>query len=429
MTPLYLVAFLSSLGFSVVIPFLVFLVTRYGGNGFVLGAIGAAFWTAQLFGAPWLGALSDRIGRKRVLFYSQLGAMVSWAVFLAALAAPRIELAHLDTTATGAFTLTLPLLLIVLARVTDGVSDGSISVANAYLSDVTSDDERKIVYGRLGAAQSLGFVLGPLISGLLARGDRGVIGVVVLALGLSTIGAMLVHFGLPDVPPRPTTPIELARAGGAKTHKLLGGGCREPMRMPRRGIRAVLAIPELRPMMAIYFLVYLGFSIMTAALPIAAAVDLGWSPLRLGALYTVIAISLVATESLLLPPLARRTSDATLGCAGCVIMMVCYLLMAQRSDAALFTAAIAYGLGNGVMWPSYLALLARTGPKELQGTVQGVGSGTGSLASIVGTLTGGVLFETIGGAAFQVSAVALAAAALVFFAVTARSALRQPVSS
>jgi DHA1 family tetracycline resistance protein-like MFS transporter len=429
-TPLYLIAFLSSLGFSIVIPFLVFLVTQYGGNGFVLGALGAAFWSAQLFGAPWLGALSDRIGRKRVLFFSQLGAMVSWAIFLGALLAPRVELAHIDTRLTGAFTLTLPLVLIMVARASDGLFNGSISVANAYLSDVTTEDQRKVGYARLGAATNLGFVVGPLISGLLARSGRGVIAVVVVAIALSATAAGLVHLRLPGVPAQPATPIEVARAGGVKVHKLLGGGCREHMRTPRRGARAVLAIPELRPMIALYFLVYLGFSMFTAALPIHAATELGWTSSRLGVLYTVIAVSLVATETLVLPRLTRHTSEGILGTVGCAMVMVCYLLMTGRSDAALFTGAILYGLGNGLMWPSYLSLLARTGPRTLQGTVQGVGGGAGSLASILGTLTGGVLFETIGATTFYVSAGALAVATLVFFAVTRETttrALRRPL--
>ncbi len=416
MTPLYLIAFLSSLGFSIVIPFLVFLVTRYGGNGFVLGALGAAFWTAQLFGAPWLGALSDRIGRKRVLFFSQLGAMMSWAIFLGALVAPRIELAHVDARLTGAFVVTLPLVLILLARVSDGLFNGSISVANAYLADVTTEEQRKVGYARLGAATNLGFVVGPLISGLLARDDRGVIIVVLLAIALSGAAAALVRFRLPSVPAHPATPIAVARTGGAKTHKLLGGGCREAMRTPRRGARAVLAIRELRPMIALYFLVYLGFSIFTAALPIYAATELGWSSSRLGLLYTAIAVALVVTESLVLPRLARHTSEGILGTVGCAMVLVCYLLMTGRSDVALFAGAILYGLGNGLMWPSYLALLARTGPRTLQGTVQGVGSGAGSLASILGTLTGGVLFETIGATTFYVSAASLAVATLVFLA-------------
>ncbi|MCW5806070.1 MAG: MFS transporter [Deltaproteobacteria bacterium] len=414
MTALYLIAFLSSLGFSIVIPFLVFLVTSHGGNGFVLGALGAAFWSAQLVGAPWLGALSDRIGRKRVLLFSQLGAMASWTLFLVALAAPNLELARFDTRPTGAFAITLPLALILVARVSDGLFNGSVSVANAYLADLTPDDQRKVAYARLGAATNLGFVVGPLVSGVLARGAHGITIVVLLAFALSAIAAALVRLRLPAVPAKPATPSRVARAGRNRVHKLLGGGCREQLRTPRRGARAVLAIRELRPMLAIYFLVYLGFSILTAALPIYAATDLGWSTGRLGLLYAVIALALVATEALILPPLARRTSGTLLATGGCALLVACYVLMTRRSDAALFAGGLLYGLGNGLMWPSYLALLARTGPPALQGTVQGVGSGVGSLASIGGTISGGVLFELVGPSTFYVPAVALAAATAVF---------------
>lgn len=424
MAALYAIAFLSSLGFSIVIPFLVFLVTRFGGNAFVLGAIGAGFWAAQLVGAPWLGSLSDRLGRKRVLFRSQLGAMSAWSLFLIALFVPRVELAHIATTPTGAFTLTLPLLLISLSRVTDGLFNGSISVANAYMADVTTEDDRKVAFGRLGAATNLGFVVGPMVAGLLARSDAGVIAVVVLALALSTSAAVLVRVRLPAVPPRPGTPVEVARAGGVRAHKLLGGGCPESVRAPRCTPRTVLRIPALRPLMALYFLVFLGFSIFTAALPVHAAADLGWTSSRLGVLYTVLAISLVTTQTLVLPKLARRISGPVLGAAGSAVVAAGYVLLSLRSDAALFAGVICYGAGNGVSWPSYLAMLSRSGPRELQGAIQGVGSSAGSFASIVGTLAGGSLFETIGAATFYVSASALVLAALLFLRGIPASATR-----
>src|SRR5215468_7129524 len=210
MTALYAVAFLSSLGFSIVVPFLVFLVTRFGGNAFVLGAIGAAFWAAQLVGSIWLGALSDRVGRKRVLLRSQLGAMAAWLIFLCALRAPRVELGRVEAAAVGAFTLTLPLALIALARITDGLFNGSISVANAYMADLGDEDERKVGYAHLGAASSFGFVVGPLIAGLIARTEAGMTAVLVLAFALSAIAALLIRFRLPAVPPRPTTAVEVA---------------------------------------------------------------------------------------------------------------------------------------------------------------------------------------------------------------------------
>ena len=138
LVPLVAVNFLSSLGFSVVMPFLVFLVTGLGGNAFVMGVVGASFSLSQLVGAPWLGGLSDRVGRKRVLLYSQLGGLLAWAIFAVALLAPRIELLRVDSRLTGSFVLLLPLALIVVSRATDGLVNGSISVANAYLADVTA---------------------------------------------------------------------------------------------------------------------------------------------------------------------------------------------------------------------------------------------------------------------------------------------------
>ena len=414
MGALYLIGFLSSLGFSIVVPFLVFLVTGYGGNGFVLGAIGAGYWGAQLLGAPWLGALSDRFGRKRVLLRSQLGAVGAWLIFLAALTAPRVELARIDTVVTGAFTLTLPLLLIAVSRATDGLFNGSISVANAYVSDVNRDDDRRVAFARLGAATNLGFVVGPVFAGLLAHRPGGAFVVVGLALALSSTAAVLVRFRVAEVSPRATTPAEVDHAACVDVHKLLGGGCRDEAPTPRRGVRDVLAVPALRPLIALYFLVFLAFSIFTATFPIHAAVGAGWSSERLGALFTVLSLALVATQTALLPRLSRWTSAPVLGLAGCAVLVAAYVLLSHRTDVALFAGAILYGVGNGIMWPSYLSLLSGAAPPQLQGTVQGVGSGAGSLASIVGTLTGGTLFELIGGATLYVSASVVGIAGLLF---------------
>ena len=187
MSALYAIAFLSSLGFSIVVPFLVFLVLRLGGNGFVLGAIGAAFWAAQLVGASWLGALSDRVGRKRVLFRSQLGAIAGVAHAPRRAAGPAARTGTRHEPRHGRVHAELAARPARAARMTDGLFNGSISVANAYMADVTKDDDRKIGFARLGVANNLGFVLGPSIAGLLARSDVGIIAVVLLALALSAI--------------------------------------------------------------------------------------------------------------------------------------------------------------------------------------------------------------------------------------------------
>jgi MFS family permease len=416
MTALYAVAFLSSLGFSIVVPFLVFLVTRFGGNAFVLGAIGAAFWAAQLVGSLWLGALSDRIGRKRVLLRSQLGAMAAWLIFLGALHAPRVELGRVEARAVGAFAVTLPLALIALARITDGVFNGSISVANAYLADLAAGDERKLGYARLGAASSFGFVVGPVIAGLIARTEAGMTAVIALAFVLSAIAALLIRVRLPAVPPRPSTAIEVVRSGGDRVHKALGGGCPEAVRHPRWRVRAVLAIPALRPMIALYFLIYFAFSIYVTALPIHAVADVGCRATQLARVYVTLALMLAVTERFVLPRIVRRLATPVIAAAGCSLLVAAYLLISRSSEAALIAAAALYGVGNGLMWPSYLVMLSRSGPANHQGSIQGVGSSAGSLASILGTVTGGVLFVTIGVATFYVSAVVAGVATCMFAA-------------
>ncbi|MFT3696443.1 MAG: MFS transporter [Kofleriaceae bacterium] len=409
MTPLYVIGFLSSLGFSIVIPFLVFLVTRFGGNAFVLGAIGAAFSAAQFFGSSWLGPLSDRIGRKRVLVRCQIGALAAWAIFLVAVYIPRTALFDVDTGLTGAFTLTVPLLLIALSRVTDGLFNGSVSVANAYVADATSGPAQKVAFGRLAIANNLGFVTGPALAGLIARTNGGIVVIVATALLLSASAAALAKFRLPEATPTPTpdaTP---------QTTAVLGTGCRAAVKHPPSRWRLLFDSRELLKLIAIYFLVFLGFSMFASTLPVHAEQDLHWQSSELGILFTVLAGALVVTEWLLLPWFAKHVRDAWLGAVGSLIVAISYALMATHSSIALYTGAVCYGVGNGLSWPSYLAMLARSGSPSQHGMIQGIGSSAGSIASVVGMLASGVMFEAIGASTFFISAGALAITTAIFF--------------
>ncbi|MEM1348117.1 MAG: MFS transporter, partial [Myxococcota bacterium] len=83
--PILSVQFIGTLGLSIALPFLVFLVTDLGGATWTYGVLGATYSTFQLFGAPALGKLSDRVGRRRILIVSQAGTMFAWLIFLGAL--------------------------------------------------------------------------------------------------------------------------------------------------------------------------------------------------------------------------------------------------------------------------------------------------------------------------------------------------------
>jgi MFS family permease len=140
--PILLVNFVGTLGFSIVLPFLVFLVTKFGGNAIVYGLLAATYPAFQLIGAPVLGRWSDIFGRKKVLLLSNVGTSVGWILFLFALSLPSEKSFSIDIYFLGTFVINIPLLVLFLARAIDGITGGNISIANAYLADLSSDRTR-----------------------------------------------------------------------------------------------------------------------------------------------------------------------------------------------------------------------------------------------------------------------------------------------
>ena len=94
--PILMVNFIGTLGYSIVMPFLIYLVAKFGGNAVVYGVLGATYSAFQLVGAPILGKYSDKFGRKSILLVSQLGTLIAWLLFLAALLLPNLPLLSVD---------------------------------------------------------------------------------------------------------------------------------------------------------------------------------------------------------------------------------------------------------------------------------------------------------------------------------------------
>lgn len=165
--PLLFSNFIVTLGFSIVLPFLVFLVIDFGGNSIIYGILAAIYPAFQLIGAPLLGKWSDRIGRKKVLLVSNTGTFIGWIIFLAALLVPVWPIHNIDSQVAGSFVITLPLIILFLARGIDGITGGNISVANAYLADVSTDKDRSKNFGKMAISSNLGFIIGPVLAGIL----------------------------------------------------------------------------------------------------------------------------------------------------------------------------------------------------------------------------------------------------------------------
>ena len=268
--PILTVNFVGTLGFSIVLPFLVYLVTRLGGNALIYGAMGATYSVFQLIGAPVLGRWSDRVGRKRILLLSQLGTLASWGIFLVALLLPVRTMVEIDSRFLGAFTITVPLLVLFLARALDGLTGGNVSVANAYLADITPEAERGATFGKMAVAANFGFIVGPALAGLLGATAMGETLPVLAAFAISLIAAVLIAAALPDPPTSPIT----SDPERTNVSQVLGPDQKECFRIkcPQQpsGL-SILRLPGISLILTIQFFVFLAFNVFYIAFPVHAA--------------------------------------------------------------------------------------------------------------------------------------------------------------
>ncbi|MEJ2184679.1 MAG: MFS transporter [Gemmatimonadota bacterium] len=401
--PILAVNFVATLGFSIVLPFLVYLVTRFGGNAFVYGVMGATYSFFQLIGAPVLGRWSDRIGRKRVLFLSQLGTALSWAIFLVALALPATPVLHARSGVLGTFTVTLPLAALFVARALDGLTGGNASVANAYLADITPDRDRTSNFGRLAVSANLGFIVGPALAGLLGATAWREAAPVTAALLISVVACVMIVVGLREstpcsrarIPDRPTTP------------RVLGQESRDCFQGTQDGARPwtkVARMPMVPRLLVLNFLVFLAFNIFYVVFPVYVVRDLHWPLSTTGVFFGVLSLLMVLVQGPVLTWAGRHWSERTLVLAGSGILAASFPFFGASHAAWLFTGAAILALGNGLMWPSLLALLSRAAGAEAQGGVQGLAGSASALASIAGLIVGGVLFGFLGPGTFLLSA-------------------------
>jgi len=402
--PILLVNFVGTLGFSIVLPFLVFLVMKFGGNAIVYGLLAATYPAFQLIGAPVLGRWSDIFGRKKVLLLSNVGTSVGWILFLFALLLPFEKSFSIDIAFFGTFVIVLPLLILFLARAIDGITGGNISIANAYLADVSSDENRSKNFGKMAISSNLGFILGPAVAGILGGTIYGAILPVLAALILSLVTLIVIGFLLRES--KPSSEEILVQEEGT-IRKVFSQECREPYstvntKKPR--LRDVFKLNHISFLLILYFLIFLGFNIYYAAFPTHAAKDLKWSVTQLGIFYAILSGIMVLIQVPVLRKALKKFSEEKLVIIGSIILYTNFILFVSNNIVSVGGAVILFAVGNGLMWPSFMSILSRRAGSKLQGAVQGVAGSFGGLASIVGLILGGFLYNSIGGATFLISA-------------------------
>lgn len=206
--PIFIIVLVDLLGLTVIIPLLPLYATSFGADPFVIGLLGAAYPLLQFAGAPLLGRLSDRYGRKPILVISQIGTLAGFIVLGVA-----------NT-----------LWLLFAARIIDGISGANIATAQAAISDSTTEQTRTQGLGLIGAAFGLGFIIGPVIAFLsLAASDNNYHVPAFVAAGFSLISILLTAFWFEETLPEEARgqqeadkTFSLQRMARAVTHPAVG---------------------------------------------------------------------------------------------------------------------------------------------------------------------------------------------------------------
>ncbi len=368
--PLLTVNFIGALGYSVILPFLVYLVRDFGGNEIIYGLMGAVYPAFQLIGGPVLGKWSDKIGRRKILLLSQIGTLISWLIFIVAFFVPQIT--YFEFTFEGeAILFTLPLIVLFVARAFDGLTGGNVSVANAYLADISTPQTRKKNFGKMSSAMNLGFIVGPVLSGLIAATASGELKTVILSAFISLVGVFIIQFLLKE---SKTEETEEEKSQSSSTKP------------------SIWKVKDVPIMMVLYFLIFLSFNFFYATFPIYAADILKWSPSQLGPFFTVLSGVMIFTQGPGLNYLNDHFNEKQLFVAGSILLIAMFCCLTFTNTIIIYVAAVLFGLGNGLMWPSFLSILSTKGTKNQQGAIQGFAGSFGSFASIIGLIAGGFIF-------------------------------------
>lgn len=375
------ISLLGTVGMGLVFPVLPFIVQPYvsstGDLAFAVGAIDAIYAACALIAAPLLGALSDRVGRRPVLVASLLGSAAGWAIFGLG----------------GA------LWVFVLARIVDGLTAGDMSVAFAYLADITPAKDRAKRFGLAGAVSGVGFLVGPALGGMLAPISLTL--PLFLAAAITGLTALLALVALPES----LTPEQRASAKPADLN-------------PIRPLVDALRRPHLGPLVLGFGLLGLVMALMVTNLPVLALDAVGWEPLQIGLLLSGVGVADIIVQGVLLGVLLKVMGERGVVLAGIAGMGVSSAMIALvgsvlPSPWLLLTASMILAIAQGASQATLQGLLSSRVGDEEQGWLAGGLSSINSATGLVGPLLTGLLYQQVSRSAPYVAGVLAVIATIV----------------
>lgn len=376
----FMVVFIGLMGFSFFIPILPFLAIDYGANELVLGLLLSSYALAQLFGAPILGRLSDQYGRRPILLISAFGTFVSLLML-----------------AFGQ-----SLLVLFASRILDGMTGGNISVAQAYITDITDDENRAKGLGLLGAAFGLGFIIGPALGGILSGIGEATVNPALAEGGVSFFQQFDWKYTLPGLGAALIGLINVLQILFTLPESLTEER-REEIRQsqegkPKRSAFSTSAIweatqrPQVGPLLNMRLFFGMAFSMFQAAFPLYAAVQLGLGATETAFILTYVGVLAVIVQGFAVGKLSERYDDKTMLMISSVMMsfgLVAWGL--SFTVPVLLVVLIPISISGGIFNTVINSALTKSASRQESGSILGIGASLESLTRVIAPILGNSL--------------------------------------
>jgi len=384
--PIFMIVVVDLLGFSLILPLLPYYAKAFGATPLVTGLLVASYAAAQLVGAPLLGRLSDRYGRRPMLLTSIFGSFLGFLLLAAAaplaawLASNVAALAGVEAAPLGSG---LAVGLLFISRMVDGLTGGNLSIAQAYITDVTDANSRAQGLGLVGAAFGLGFIIGPALGGLLSQWGYGV--PALAAAGLSLFNMLSVALRLPE---------------SLTVEKRLALASQPRAAFSAAALWRALRRPRVGPLLQTRFFFGLAFAIFQSIFSLYALSRFSLNSRDTGFVLTYVGLLSVLVQGLAVGRLTRRFSDAWLIFGAVVLMSLSLASWAFAPNVPVLLAVLApTSLAGGLLNTVLSSALTKTvQPAEIGGML-GLATSVDSLTRVIAPSLGGGLLQGLGAGA------------------------------